>query len=63
MVDNANLIDHIGYINRRKQELEKLDKWKLINNLIIKELELKEYENEMKCDYCNELHDDCQCQK
>ena len=56
------LIEHLAYINRRKEALKDVDKHKLINDLIIKELELREYETDMKCDYCNEVYDDCQCQ-
>jgi len=60
------LIEHLAYINQRKRELEEVNRHKLINMLVIKELELKEYEKEEKeeqmvCDYCEEPFDDCQC--
>lgn len=41
-----NLLKHLAYINQRKEELERLDKWELISKLVIKELEVKEYEKE-----------------
>ncbi len=47
-----NLIRHIGYMNRRKEELKNVDRHKLINDLIIKELEIKEYEKENICREC-----------
>ncbi len=38
---------HMDYIWRRKEELEKLDKYKLISMLVIKELEVREYEKDI----------------
>jgi hypothetical protein len=35
---------YMNYIYKRKQELEHVDRWKLINDLIIKELENQELE-------------------
>ena len=43
----VKLSEHIQYIHRRKEELKDTEHWRLVNDLIIKELELMELENQV----------------